>query len=572
MRRAATILVVAALVLMGCSDTGDDDDEGVGEGPALAAGPWAPQKGLPFQEPVQVPAVRDPNVKDVSVTLDVKQRTIQVSGADLTAMPFHDQVTDGAGKKSDAIDGPTLHVSQGGKITVNFINNSGQDSNIHYHGLHVSPKDLSDNVFQVFKTGTTRTSIVDIPANHPVGTYWYHVHMHGNSEPQVNGGLSGMLIVEGLEITLNAEIQNSPQKQFAIREIRTQGGGVVTKATTTVQPTTTAPPAAVTTVLVNGLSEPTLTIKEDEYQLWRFANIGVNMAYHLRLPAALHAWIVGEDGNPVFAEGKLAMVDKSSAVTLALPAGKRFDVLVYSEDVPTTAYTLDNVDATDPTKVLGTLVRVEVEKASAIALAPLSPAAVDTDTAVLPDDGLRTTRLGLPIDMERTFTFSFGVAPEMLIAGEWFDPITHERLGGFDAKPFDPNVTDVTVNLGARERWTIINASPAVHPFHIHVNEFEVELIEKGGQDTGYRAIGTSDVIEVPAATKNVDDLPDIPGRVVLINEYKDFSGHFVFHCHILNHEDRGMMAVIQVVGPGEQPTPPPHDSTGAAHGRIKVG
>ena len=447
MRRAATLLVVATLLLMGCSDAGDDDDgAGVGEEPAaLAAGTWTPTKGLPFQEPVQAPAVRDPGVKDLSVTLDVRQRTIQVSGEDLAATPFHDQVTDAAGKKSDAIDGPTLHVSQGGKITVTFINGSGQDSNIHYHGLHVSPKGESDNVFQVFKPGTTRTSIVDIPANHPVGTYWYHVHMHGNSEAQVMGGLSGMLIVEGVEMTLNAELRTSVQKQFAIREVRTQGGAVVNKATTTVQP---PPDQVLTTVLVNGLSEPQLTIKEDEYQLWRFANIGVNMAYHLRLPAVLHAWIVAEDGNPVFAEGQLTLATGDKDLILPLPAGKRFDVLVYSEEVPPGGLTLDSVKATDPTSVLETLVRVAVEKASSIALAGLSPAAVDTDTSLLPDDGLRTTRLGLPLDMERTFTFSFGTAPDMLIAGEWAG-------GGYPARIFDPNRTDVAVNLGARERWTL---------------------------------------------------------------------------------------------------------------------
>ncbi len=556
MRRALTLLMVAALTLGGCSDS-DDEPRGLSE-PAPAAGVWTPQSGLPFAEPLQIPEVRDPAVKDVSVTLDVTRQSIKVSGDDLTALPF--QATDNAsGKKYPAqIDGPTLHVSQGGTIRITFNNNSGQDTNIHYHGLHVSPKGESDNVFQVFKTGTSRQSVVEIPDNHPVGSYWYHVHLHGISESQVNGGLSGMLIVEGIEKTLNAELQDVPQRQLAIREVRTQADAVIDRSVTT----TTLPDAAKTTVLVNGLLQPSVTLTQDRYEIWRFVNIGVNMAYKIPLPPGIDAWVVGEDGNPVF-DGPLLSPLAAGAV-MPLPAGKRFDVLIYPRDVSSAPINL--VGGPNGTPVLAS---INVVAKAPDALLALEPAAVDTDLSALPDDGLRQSRLGQTVDFERTITFNLSAAGAT-VQGEWDGP----DAGGFvsfPARMFEPDRTDVGVSLGKLERWTILNVSSQVHPFHIHVNEFEVESIESGGQPLLNQTFGTADVIEVPAQAADANGTM-VPGKVVLLNRYLDFDGHFVFHCHILNHEDRGMMAVIQVLGPGDVPGPPPHDSSGAVHGRMKVG
>ncbi len=564
LKRALTLLVVAALTLMGCSDS--DDDKPAGLGGASTDRVWSPRSGLPFAEPIQIPEVRDPAVKDVSVTLDVTRQSIKVSGDVLTALPF--QATDNAsGKKYDAqINGPTLHVGQGGTIRITFNNNSGQDTNIHYHGLHVSPERESDNVFQVFKTGTSRQSVVHIPTNHPVGSYWYHVHLHGISESQVNGGLSGMLIVEGIEKTLNSELQSVPQRQIAIREVATFNDAVPDKSTTTTTlagtTTTTLPNASKTTVLVNGLLEPSVTLTENQYEIWRFVNLGVNKAYKIPLPPGIDAWVLGEDGNPVFDQTKLTPL--LGGVVMPLPAGKRFDVLIYPNEATETPIQLAGGVSGTPV-----LASINVNAKSATALLPLEPAAVDTDLSALPDDGLRVTRLGQTVDFERTITFNLSAAGAT-VQGDW----TGLDAGGylsFPAQTFSPDRTDVGVRLGTLERWTILNVSPAVHPFHIHVNEFEVESIEAGGQPLLDQTFGTADVIEVPAQAPGVDGKP-VPGKVVLLNRYLDFNGHFVFHCHILNHEDRGMMAVIQVLGPRDVPSPPPHDTTGAIHGRMTIG
>jgi FtsP/CotA-like multicopper oxidase with cupredoxin domain len=100
-------------------------------------------------------------------------------------------------------------------------------------------------------------------------------------------------------------------------------------------------------------------------------------------------------------------------------------------------------------------------------------------------------------------------------------------------KEFDPDRVDVRPRLGTVEEWTLRNASDEQHPFHIHVNDFQV--VSVGGEP--YEAHGLQDTV------------PLLPGNdVVIRTRFADFTGRFVFHCHILNHEDAGMMAVVEVV------------------------
>jgi len=121
--------------------------------------------------------------------------------------------------------------------------------------------------------------------------------------------------------------------------------------------------------------------------------------------------------------------------------------------------------------------------------------------------------------------------------------VTFEELGtppcppnGFcpviNGKPFDENRVDIPVKLGATEEWIVRNTSTEEHPFHIHINPFQVTAIN--GQPiglTGYR-----DTITLPAG-----------GEVTMRMTFLDFVGKFVIHCHILGHEDAGMMAVVEV-------------------------
>lgn len=110
-----------------------------------------------------------------------------------------------------------------------------------------------------------------------------------------------------------------------------------------------------------------------------------------------------------------------------------------------------------------------------------------------------------------------------------------------DGKVFDHNRVDQTVNLGNLEEWHIKNIDGDDHTFHIHINDFQVMSVN----DQPYEAHGLQDTVILPAN-----------GEVVVRMQFEDFVGRFVYHCHILPHEDTGMMGTVEVVDPF---TPPFH-------------
>lgn len=111
--------------------------------------------------------------------------------------------------------------------------------------------------------------------------------------------------------------------------------------------------------------------------------------------------------------------------------------------------------------------------------------------------------------------------------------------------------------LGEVQEWTLVNETLDDHPFHIHVNDFQVMRVD----GVARKANGLKDVVIIPK--QRLIDGKLVPGRVVMRTRFTDFDGWFVFHCHILDHEDFGMMATIQVRRKSEDPIEPPPDTGG---------
>ena len=119
-----------------------------------------------------------------------------------------------------------------------------------------------------------------------------------------------------------------------------------------------------------------------------------------------------------------------------------------------------------------------------------------------------------------------------------------------DGKPFNPNCIDTIVTLGDIEEWTIQNTAQESHVFHIHQLDFQVVAVN--GQPAPFT--GYQDVVNLPAAAD--DDTPS-EVRVIIPFDNPVIVGKFVYHCHIIQHEDQGMMATIYVQEPGG---PPPNE------------
>ncbi len=388
----------------------------------------------------------------------------------------------------DAILGPTLVVNPGDTIDLTLDNQLDAHTNIHFHGLHVSPEGNGDNIFLSVEAGETFAYSLEIPDDHPPGTFWYHSHAHTLSEEQVFGGLSGVILVQGLTALLPADLQDVEPVVIALKDAQVVGDVIETDDIDSNAPTLRT---------VNGLHLPVQEIAPGEVQLWHLANIGADIWYDVELEGT-PLTVVGEDGNPVW--------EVTEAEHLVLPPGKRFEVLVTGPAAGDHAFRTRRYDQQGDVYPATDLMTVRA-RGTAVAT-PAMPTSL-IEPAPIPEE---------EVVERRTFTFSEQDAENRFFIND---------------KEFDADRVDVRPRLGTVEEWTLRNTSTEQHPFHIHVNDFQV--ISVGGQP--YAAHGVQDTVAL------------IPGKdVVMRTRFTDFPGKFVFHCHILNHEDNGMMAVVEVV------------------------
>jgi FtsP/CotA-like multicopper oxidase with cupredoxin domain len=432
------------------------------------------QRHRPFADPPEISS------KDglLHTTLTPKAEGVKVGGVTIGGRVYNDELV-----------GPTLRVRHGDKLEIETDNKLAQATNLHTHGFFVSPAGNSDNVFVNINAGQTFENQYAISSGVNPGTYWYHAHLHHHAENQVFGGMSGIIIVDGLQDLLPADLRKVPDHVFALKDFQVDKKGNI--------PASNINSDAPTIRTVNGLVDPTITLRPGETQLWRLANIGADIWYRLKLGGHQFT-VIGEDANPV---------DQVwNADELLLPPGKRYDVLVQASDTPgtyplqTLQYSTGPAGDSYPTTELSQMV---------VKGSPVSKLAMPTTMMPLDDIGKD------PIAKRRTFVFS--------------ENSTNFFING---KTFDPNRVDAAVKLGTTEEWTVTNVSQEQHPFHIHVNDIQVMSVN--GQP--YNARSWQDTVVLP-----------VGGTVVMRMRFRTFTGMYVFHCHILGHEDNGMMGVVNV-------------------------
>jgi FtsP/CotA-like multicopper oxidase with cupredoxin domain len=260
---------------------------------------------------------------------------------------------------------------------------------------------------------------------------------------------------------------------------------------------------------VNGAETPIMFIRPGETQRWRLLNATVSSLWNIQVqdhPLTL----VAQDGNTL-----------ANAVTLdsvAIATAQRRDVLIQGGHPGVYQVTFQDTQGPfvvpPPPKTFAYL----VVTGAAVEPQPLP-------TTLLPFVDLRN----VPITGQtREVKFVINGDPTAkTFAGQGFVMDT-----GNGPQPFDENRVDVHANLGTTEEWTVTNTTGIVHPFHIHINPYQVTHIN--GQPID--ALSYEDVTQVPGN-----------GSITFRTQFLDFPGTWVFHCHILGHEDGGMMAVLQV-------------------------
>jgi FtsP/CotA-like multicopper oxidase with cupredoxin domain len=453
---------------------------------ALGQEESSPFKEMNFSKPLDLYSNKQ-GILEVSLIVEAKHGMI--GNQSVTALVYN-----------GSLIGPTLHIKPGERLVVNLVNKI-DETNIHFHGFHVSPIGSSDNVFRVVKTGETARYVLDIPINHPPGTFWYHPHIHGLATTQVGGGMSGLIEIEGLKDMLPSALHNITEQKVALKAFPWSLNGSSTNPIY----------KWANYFTVNGQTNPAINISSGETQLWNLANIDPATFYNITLPG--HTFkVIAEDGNPVWKVW--------DAKSLVLPAGKRFDVLVTGGEKGT--YPLKslpyNRSGFSPTSEV-TLATVNVQGNDGHQTADVTP------SSLVPRHDLGDS----PIQAHRTLVFNG--SPDNNTKNRFGDVGTNQING----KVFDHNRVDYTVKLGDVEEWTLKNTDNEDHTFHIHVNDFQVMSVN----GSPYNAHGLQDTVVIPQG-----------GEVVVRIPFTDFVGKFFFHCHILPHEDTGMMGIVEVVDP----------------------
>jgi FtsP/CotA-like multicopper oxidase with cupredoxin domain len=462
-----------------------------------------------------------------------------------------------------SVPGPTVRLKPGDTFEWDLINrmtpagipdgasqamidqfNQLEYTNVHTHGLQVSPQPGSDNVYQIQKPGDPPAPYsYKIPGSdtgraQPAGMFWYHPHKHGSTTHQAWQGLSGAIIVEG-DIDEVPEIKTARERVIVLNALLVNPAGEVPRAAVApnagVSPFTSIPSMPTDIILtMNGQLQPNIDIQPGEVQRWRMLAAAPHRFFWLDLEG--HVFFqIGQDGIP-FAKPR-------AVKRILLAPGNRAEFLVKGGDagrykLRAVQYEQGHPGGARPSWVIGTMDVSGPSKNDALPAKLVEP-------LKMPDQA---------VVRKRTVTFKGEISGNTPKA----DPANATSHAGhgshgmppvqffLDGKVFDLNRIDQHVVAGTIEEWTLVNEDVFQHPFHIHVNPFQV--VEINGQpvhdDTWW------DVIALPSK-----------GQMTVRMYFRpDVTGKTVYHCHILPHEDNGMMANMLICPPGSDPYDLPGD------------
>lgn len=394
-----------------------------------------------------------------------------------------------------ASPGPVIDVREGDRLIVRFRNQLAEETTVHWHGLHL-PFEADGSPFHPVPAGGEHTYEFTLPRG-SAGTYWYHPHPHHRTGYQVGRGLYGALIVRADDDPL----AGIPEQLLVLSDNRFSDDGALDF------PDPDSPAGRVDfengregdVVFVSGVVMPTFTLRAGEVQRWRVINASGARVYRLHLEG--HSFLhVGSDGglfeHPVEV-AEILVANGERVELLVRGTGQpgstaRLQALPYDRYIPQTR----PADWNRPRDLL--TVRYADEPAVAMRELP------------------RVLRHVAPLDtsaatVRRVMTMSQGF---------------------INGLAMDMDRVDAEARLGDTEIWEIENVVGMDHPFHLH--GFQFQLLDRDGVPEPFAA--WKDTVNVPRRSS-----------VRFIVRFDNYPGMWMFHCHILSHEDAGMMGVLRV-------------------------
>ena len=438
------------------------------------------------------------------------------------------------GRDAFAFDGgtvpPVIRGSPGDVIRITYINDLPAKSqetcavnpcmdmtNLHFHGLSVSPNSPQDDVLGMLAMpGQVLQYSVEIPRDHPPGLFWYHTHPHGESHRQALDGMSGAIVIEGMERYVS-KLRGLRERVIVVRgrsiEQDPKAAELKHQVEISSKECGAEEEAADEIFTVNGVVRPQIEIAPEERQFWRIVNASADRYLDL---SGLTFEIVALDGMPLAYHDPTHPIRTTNHLLLA-PAG-RLEAIVTGP-------------ATEMNRSLRTL-------------------CVDTGPDGDPNPGMVLADLVQPgldhsrsnsrpkqehaIDNRPPFYKLVNVEPLKKSAPKFLVTFTEDKNSFYiNGKKYAPDASPMTsVRVGTYQHWRIVNQTGELHPFHIH----QVHFLAYAENGVALAHPAWLDTVNVPYRG-SVDVILDFTNPVI--------KGMSVFHCHLLNHEDKGMMAKI---------------------------
>ena len=430
----------------------------------------------------------------LTATLSAGPATVTIAGRPVRVLAYNGQVP-----------GPLLVVAPGDTVRLKLKNNIGRVTNLHFHGLHISPSGTADNVTLQIPAGGEYDYDFQIPLDHPTGTYWYHPHIHHDTANQVAAGLSGVIQIRGLMDAI-PEIQAAAEHTLVLQDWSIGSDGALVAPTNMEM----MQGREGSTVTVNAETNPAFPITAGGLLRLRTLNAAASRFHRLQMENhTMH--LIATSGGPL-------KYSRSVSEYLLVP-GERIELLVSGERSSGTFRLLSLPYTRIGGRMGGGMMRGGMmggrSAASTIALASIRYAGAAPATMGIP------ARIGDPPTQaaaQNLRTFTLRDTGMMMMAGRM-------TINGV---AFDPLRVNEQVNLNTTEEWEFRNAGAMDHPMHLHVNPFQIA----GQTDDSWH-----DVVLVPRGqTRSI--------RVT----FRDYPGRTMYHCHILDHEDMGMMGIVEML------------------------
>jgi len=441
---------------------------------------------------------RDGDAANPPVLINISKlpKTVEVNlTAAVTTLSLQPGVTSEVFAYNGHVPGPTLDVREGDHVIIHFKNNLPEPTTVHWHGIHL-PVESDGSPFQPIAPGETHDYAFTVRPG-TAGTYWYHPHPDRRTGFAIGKGLFGGIVVHAADDPL----ASIPEKLLILSDNRFLHDGMIDfpDPVSHIGGIDEENGREGPVLFVKGHMMPALTIRSGEVQRWRIANASAGRIYRIALTG--HTFLqVGSDGG---------LFEKPVELKeILLTTGERVEVLVRGTDAPGANSVLENLPydryapQTRPADWQTTHGLLTLETTNQ---APVTPIAIPTALRkITPLDTTEVTAV-------RTVVFGQGM---------------------INGKTMDMARVDVSTKVGATEIWEIENIVGMDHPFHLH--GFQFQVLDRDGVREPY--VAWKDMLNMPKHST---------ARIIV--RYDDYPGKWMFHCHILDHEDHGMMGVLEV-------------------------